>query len=136
MMDTTLIVIDSDEELARAQGAIARLVGSDNPADQARLNAQARLVAAYEETRWPPCVPSPVAVIAYLMDQHGMSRADMASLLGSPSRASEVLAGKKDLSLSMIRRLRARFGVPADLLIAEAPAKPPRPRRSAKQAAA
>ncbi|MEJ0075580.1 MAG: hypothetical protein WDO17_09055 [Alphaproteobacteria bacterium] len=41
----------------------------------------------------------------------------MVPILGTPSRVSEVLAGKKGLSLSMVQRLRARFRVPADLLL-------------------
>ena len=50
------------------------------------------------------------------MDQHGLSRADMVLYLGTPSRVSEVLSGKKGLSLTMAPRLRVRFSVPADLL--------------------
>jgi HTH-type transcriptional regulator/antitoxin HigA len=132
-MDATLIVIDSDAELARAQALIDRLMDSRNPADRARLEAQARLVAAYEEEKWPRKRASPAAVIEYLMDQHGLSRADMVPLLGTPSRVSEVLSGKKGLSMSMIQRLRGRFRVPADLLIPE-PTKI-KPRRRAKSAA-
>jgi HTH-type transcriptional regulator/antitoxin HigA len=51
------------------------------------------------------------------MDQHGVSRAEMAPILGTPSRVSEVLSGKKGLSLAMVQRLRARFAIPADLLL-------------------
>lgn len=132
-MDATLIVIDSDAELARAQDLVARLMRSTGPADRARLEAQARLIAAYEERRWPPRQPSPAAVIEYLMDQHGLTRADMVPILGTASRVSEVLRGKKGLSMSMVQRLRARFRIPADVLIPE-PAKV-RPRRRAKSAA-
>ena len=56
-------------------------------------------------------------VIRYLMDQHGLSRADMVPILGTASRVSEVLSGKKGLSMTMVQRLRARFGVPADVLL-------------------
>ena len=48
-MDATLIVIDSDAELARARALVDRLMASDNPADIARLQPQARLIAAYKE---------------------------------------------------------------------------------------
>ena len=67
------------------------------------------------------------------MDQHGVTRADLAPILGTPSRVSEVLSGKKQLSLAMVQRLRARFRVPADLLLPP-PAKAPR-RRTARSAA-
>jgi HTH-type transcriptional regulator / antitoxin HigA len=53
----------------------------------------------------------------YLMDQHGMTRADLVPLLGGAARVSEVLNGKTGLSMTMVRRLRERFGISADLLI-------------------
>jgi len=132
-MDATLILIDSDAELARARALVDRLWGSNDPTDIARLQAQARLIAAYEETKWPRCAPSTAELIRYLMDQHGLTRADLVPILGTPSRVSEVLRGKKGLSMTMVQRLRTRFRVPAELLL-----PPPNVsrRRSAKRAAA
>jgi HTH-type transcriptional regulator/antitoxin HigA len=130
-MDATLIVIDSDVELGRARALVDRLWDSEIPADTARLQAQARLIAAYEETKWPRRPPSTAELIRHLMDQHGLSRADMVAILGTPSRVSEVLAGKKELSMGMVQRLRARFRVPADVLI-----PPPEPAKRTKKRAA
>ena len=127
-MDATLIVIDSDAELARARALVDRLLTSDAPADIARLTAQARLIAAYEESKWPRQLPRTAEIIRYLMDQHGLSRTDMIPILGTASRVSEVLRGKKGLSMTMIQRLRTRFGVPADILL---PLPKARPRRRA-----
>ena len=133
MVDATLILIDSDAELARARKLVDRLWNSDDPADIARLAAQARLIAAYEETKWPRRPPSTAEMIRHLMDQHGLTRADLVPILGTASRVSEVLRGKKGLSMTMVQRLRARFRVPAELLL-----PPPKAshRRSAKRAAA
>src|SRR5579864_3677260 len=131
-MDVTLIVIDSDAECARARALVDRLWNSDDPASVARLQAQARLIAAYEESKWPRRPPTTAELIRHLMDQHGLTRADMVPLLGTPSRVSEVPRGKKELSMAMVKRLRERFRVPADLLI---PA-PKGARRAAKRAAA
>ena len=86
-MDATLIVIDSDAELARARALVDRLMASDQPADIARLAAQARLIAAYEQSKWPHRPPRTAEVIRYLMDQHGLSRADMIPILGTALRA-------------------------------------------------
>jgi HTH-type transcriptional regulator/antitoxin HigA len=133
-MDATLIVIDSDTELARARALVDRLMTSDRPEDIARLAAQARLIAAYEQSKWPRRPPRAADVIRYLMDQHGFSRADMIPILGTASRVSEVLRGKKGLSMSMIQRLRTRFGVPADVLL-PAPKTKPRRRASGTRAA-
>jgi HTH-type transcriptional regulator / antitoxin HigA len=133
-MDATLIVIDSPAELARARALVDRLWESDDQADTARLQAQARLIEAYERSLWPLRPPSTADLIRHLMEQHGLTRADMVPVLGTPSRVSEVLHGKKGLSMAMVQRLRARFHVPADALLP--PPKKAPPRRSAKRAAA
>jgi HTH-type transcriptional regulator/antitoxin HigA len=133
-MDANLILIDSATELARARALVERLWESRDPADVARLGAQARLIAAYEESQWPRRPPSTAALIRHLMEQHGLTRADMVPILGTPSRVSEVLAGKKGLSMAMVQRLRARFNVPADLLLP--PLKKAPGRASAKRVAA
>ena len=133
-MEATIIVIDSDAELARARALVDRLMTSDKPADIARLAAQARLIAAYEEEKWPPRLPSPAEVIRYLMDQHGLKRPDLVPLLGSADRVEDILRGRRHLTLAMVQRLRARFDVPADLLLP--PAVPPPARRATKEAAA
>jgi HTH-type transcriptional regulator / antitoxin HigA len=133
-MDATLILIDSETELARARALVDRLWDSEKPADVARLEAQARLIAAYEERNWPRRRPSTADLIRHLMDQHGLTPADMAPILGTASRVSEVLRGKTQLSMAMIQRLRARFRVPADVLIP--PPTRTGARRAAKRAAA
>jgi HTH-type transcriptional regulator/antitoxin HigA len=134
MMDATLILIDNDAELARARALVDQLWELDDPAAMARLEAQARLIAAYEERKWPPRPTSIADLICHLMDQHGLARADMVPILGTPSRVSEVLRGKKGLSMAMVQRMRARFHVPADLLLPP-PQKAPA-RRAGKRAAA
>ena len=131
-MDATLVLIDSDAEFVRARALVDRLWDSDDPADVARLQAQARLIAAYEQSKWPHRSPSTAELIRHLMDQHGLTRVDMVPILGTPSRVSEVLAGKKELSMAMVQRLRARFRVPADVLIP----LPKQARRGTKRAAA
>jgi HTH-type transcriptional regulator / antitoxin HigA len=133
-MDATLILIDSDSELARARALVDRLWNSNDPADIARLEAQARLIAGYEERKWPRRKPKAGDLIRHLMEQHGLTRADMVPILGTPSRVSEVLRGKKQLSMAMVQRLRARFRVPADLLLP--PPKKAASRRRARRKAA
>jgi HTH-type transcriptional regulator/antitoxin HigA len=133
-MDAMVVLIDSESELVRARALVDRLWGSNDPADIARLEAQARLIVAYEERIWPRRPASTAELIRHLMDQHDVKRANMVPILGTPSRVSEVLRGKKGLSMAMVQRLRARFRVPADLLI-PAPKKAST-RRPTKQAAA
>ena len=129
-MKAELIVIENDSDLAEVTALVEALMrqASQPDADStviARLRAQARLVEDYEWQRWPRKAPSVPQLLAYLMDQHGLTRADLAPLLGGPGRVSEVLNGKIGFSMTMVRRLRERFGISADLLI------PPGDRRSA-----
>ncbi len=111
MMKATLILIQNDADHSQAKALVDRLMTSENPADHAKLAAQARLIEAYERERWPPEVPRPsrADVLAYLLDQHELTRAALVPLLGTPSRVSEVMSGKRELSITMIQRLRERF---------------------------
>jgi HTH-type transcriptional regulator/antitoxin HigA len=116
-MLTELIVIENDADLAEANEMVAALMKSEAAGDIARLRAQAKLVEDYERRRWPRKAPSVPELLAYLMDQHCMTRADLIPLLGGAGRVSEVLNGKTGLSMMTVRRLRDRFGISADLLI-------------------
>jgi HTH-type transcriptional regulator/antitoxin HigA len=87
-MDATMILIDSDTELVRARGLIDQLWNSNDPKDIVRLEAQARLISAYEECKWPRRSPSVADMIGHLMDQHGLTRADMVPILAAVGRNS------------------------------------------------
>jgi HTH-type transcriptional regulator/antitoxin HigA len=116
-MKATLILIENDADHAQAKASVDKLMHSDNPADDAKIAAQARLIEAYERNRWPQKTPELAEVLTYLLDQNDLASADLVPLLGTPSRVSEVLSGKRELSITMIQRLRERFHVPADVLI-------------------
>jgi HTH-type transcriptional regulator/antitoxin HigA len=95
-MRATLIIVENDADHAQAKTLIGKLMSSKDPADQARMVAQARLVEAYEQARWPRRALSLPDLLRYLMDQHGLSRADLIPLLGTASRVSEVLSGSEN----------------------------------------
>ena len=81
------------------------------------LDALVTLVEAYEEKNFAIKEASPIAVIEFMMDQRGLSRKDLQPMIGSRARVSEVLSGKRPLTLAMIRALSAGLRLPADLLI-------------------
>ena len=116
-MKATLILIENDADHAEAKALVERLMRSEDRSDRARMVAQARLVESYERSRWSRGVPVLPELLRYLMDQHDLSRADLVPLLGTASRVSEVLRGKRGLSMTMVKRLRDRFHVSADVLI-------------------
>jgi HTH-type transcriptional regulator / antitoxin HigA len=83
------------------------------------LEALAILVEAYERKQWPMPTADPIETLRDHMDLNGFSRADLASVLGSSSRASEVLNRKRALNLAMIRAISAAWGLPVSLLVGE-----------------
>ena len=84
-MKATLFVIENDADHAEAKALIEKLMGSSDPADKARMAAQARLIEAYEHGRWPRRAPSLPDLLTYLMDQHDLSRADLVPCWGHPA---------------------------------------------------
>lgn len=78
------------------------------------------LVDEYEKKNFPIEAPKPVEAIKFRMDQLGLEQKDLASILGSKSRASEILSGKRSLSLRQIKLLYKELGIPAEVLIQEA----------------
>jgi HTH-type transcriptional regulator / antitoxin HigA len=129
-MKATLILIQNDADHVQAKALVDKLMASGSPADHAKLTAQARLIEAYEREKWPQKSPALSDVLTYLLDQHDLTRAALVPFLGTPSRVSEVMSGKRELSITMIQRLRERFHIPADALI------PPTNITSRKKAAA
>ena len=74
------------------------------------------LVMAYETERVPDLPMEPVDYLKASMDNRGLTQSDLARLLGSSSRAVEVLGGKRDLSKSVIRTLAGDWGLDANTL--------------------
>ena len=82
-----------------------------------QLEVLAIVIEKYEKENFPITSPDPIEAIKYVMDQHDLTQADMIPCFGSRSRVSEVLSGKKALTLEMIRNLRSQWGIPVELLI-------------------
>ena len=83
------------------------------------LELLAALIELYEEKHAPVPPPDPIEAIRFRMEQEGLRPQDLVPLLGSRSRLSEVLNGRRPLTLAMIRRLHQGLGVPADVLLGE-----------------
>ena len=87
-----------------------------------RYNVLAALIAEYEQRHWRIDPPDPGAAIRARMEQAGYTQADLARLLGSRSRASEILAGRRGLTMEQARRLHEAWHIPAEALIQPATA--------------
>jgi HTH-type transcriptional regulator / antitoxin HigA len=90
------------------------------------LKVLAILVEKYENEHFSIGMPSPIEAIEFRIDQLGINRAELSEIVGFPkSRISDVLNGKRSLSLDMIRALKAKLEIPADVLLGNARAEIP-----------
>ena len=88
-----------------------------NSEEYNELDVLSILVEDYESKNFPIKLPDPVEAIKFRMDQLNLNSSDLAAILGSKSRASEILNRKRKLSLSMIRTLHDKLKIPASSLI-------------------
>jgi HTH-type transcriptional regulator/antitoxin HigA len=128
--------VRTEAEHDAAVTRITQLMGAETGTEASdELDVLITLVDAYETRHFPINTPDPVTVIEFQMEQQGLTRKDLEPMIGSRARVSEVLTGKRALTLPMIRRLHAGLRIPVDLLIGVNEA-PPRPvRRSNRNSA-
>jgi HTH-type transcriptional regulator / antitoxin HigA len=84
-----------------------------------RLEVLTLLVETYEREHFPSQLPNPVEAIKFRMEQQNLKQGDLIPYIGSKSKVSEVLSGKRPLSLSMIRALHTGLAIPAKALLQE-----------------
>jgi HTH-type transcriptional regulator/antitoxin HigA len=126
-------LLSTDEDYQEALAEIERLWDAEPP-DEAQLELLAMLVHNYERSREPLPVLDPVEAIKFRMDQQGLTRKDLLPIFGTTARISEVLNGKRALTLEMIRKLHDAFAIPLESLIAPpAPAKKKASRKSKRR---
>ena len=115
-------VLRNEDEYNAALGEIDHLLDADPQPDSEayeRLEFLSVLVQAYEDVRFPrDDTMDPREIVAFMLEQKGLSRSDLAEWLGGRSRVSEFFSGRRNLSLRQIGSLTENLGIPADLLIA------------------
>ena len=114
-------VLKTEREYKAALAHVEQLMDQDAP-DEDELELWSLLVENYEEEHFPIAAPDPIEAIRFRMDQEGLTRADLLPYLQSKSKVSEVLSGKRPLSLSMIRALHTGLKIPAEVLVQESAA--------------
>jgi HTH-type transcriptional regulator/antitoxin HigA len=95
------------------------MLATRNTPEGDRLDILVTLVEAWEARHYKLDLPDPVAAIKYHMEQSGLAAQDLIPFIGGRNRVYEVLAGKRPLTLQMIRRLHEGLGIPAESLIKE-----------------
>ncbi|MEI6049244.1 MAG: helix-turn-helix domain-containing protein [Bacteroidota bacterium] len=89
-----------------------------NSPEGEELDLLSLLVEKYEQEHYPVEAPNPIEAIKFRMEQMNLKQADIAPLLGGKTRVSEVLNGKRALTLRMITLLNRYLGVPLESLVA------------------
>jgi HTH-type transcriptional regulator / antitoxin HigA len=114
-------VLRTAKEYNAAVAEVDRLLDA-NPkkgsTEHDRLEFLSVLIAAYEDAHLPePRNPTPQEAVDFFLEQHEMTRAELAPAMGGRSRVSDFFKGVRALSTSQMKALRELLGVPADLLL-------------------
>jgi len=113
-------IVKTEAEYNQTLSRIDDLMGAlPDTAEGDELELLVTLVEMYEEKAYPIDLPDAVGAIKFRMDQQNLKQKDLIQYIGSKSKVSEVLSGKRQLSLSMIRKLHAGLGIPAGVLLQE-----------------
>jgi HTH-type transcriptional regulator/antitoxin HigA len=113
--------IRSDDDHRAALSEIEALWGAEPGTERGdQLDALVALVDGYETRRWPIGMTEsfdPVDVLHFAIEEMCHSQAELARLLGSRSRASEILSRRRALTVAMIHDISRAWKMPAELLI-------------------
>jgi len=113
-------VIKSQRGYADALARLSALMDEEiapSSSKEAELELLALVIESYERSKVPPVIPDSIEAILFRMDQQQLGKKDLVPYIGSISKVSEVLARKRPLSLSMIRKLHTGLDIPAEVLI-------------------
>jgi HTH-type transcriptional regulator / antitoxin HigA len=109
--------IRTEKDYRRAVDRIDKLVTRPDAETNEELEVLTILVMAHEAQHVPDVPMEPIEYLKASMDNRGLTQADLSRLLGSTSRAAEVMGGKRELSKAMIRALAEGWGLDANTLI-------------------
>ena len=115
-------IIKTKAQHREALAEVERLVMDDprlGTPDGDRLELLAKLVEDYERERFPFARPDALSAIRFRMEERGLRQKDLATALGGKNRVSEVLSGKRALTLGMVRSLGQSLDIPTELLVRE-----------------
>lgn len=120
-MTTVPQVIDSDEELERAEEIVNRLLSKGeerlSPEEEKLLELISDLIEKYEDEHYPIPESTPTEVLNFLMEDRGLKQSDLLPVFGSSGIASEVVNGKRSISKTQAKKLAEFFNVSVELFI-------------------
>ena len=110
--------IKNEDDYKASLSEVERLFdAAPDTADGDRLDVLTTLLEVYEKNHYSIPSPDPVEAIKYWMESRGITRQELAPLMGSRARVSEIFNHRRGLTLTMIRNLHDKLGIPAEALI-------------------
>jgi HTH-type transcriptional regulator/antitoxin HigA len=117
-----LKIINTEDQYKKSLAEVERLIALD-PAlgtpEADHLELLSKLVEIYEKEHFHFDLPDPIEAIRFRMEEQGLMQRDLVPYIGSKSKVSEILSGKRPLTLQMIRALNAGLDIPAEVLLRE-----------------
>lgn len=112
-------VIHNDEELEAYTSALFQLTALENPSrsEVEAIELLTLLIERYEETNYPIPAADAVSVVRFLLEHQNLNQRDLIPQFGSESAVSMFLAKQRKLTLDQVRKLSARFKLPADVFV-------------------
>ena len=114
-------VIHNDQELAEYTETLFQLTALEkpSPSEAEAIELLTLLVDRYEQAHYSVPAADAVSVVRFLIEQQGLAQRDLIPQFGSESAVSMFLADQRKLALGQVRKLSARFKLPADVFIAK-----------------
>jgi HTH-type transcriptional regulator / antitoxin HigA len=112
-------VIHNDAELEAYTDALFRLTALESPSrhEMEAIELLTLLVERYEQEHYPIPAADPVSVVRFIIENQNLRQRDLIPQFGSESAVSMFLAGQRNLTLEQVRKLSARFNLPAEVFI-------------------
>jgi HTH-type transcriptional regulator/antitoxin HigA len=111
-------IIKTETEHKAALARIEKIFDAKSGSPEGdELELLTMLVEQYEEASVLIGLPDPIEAIRFRMAQQNLRNRDLIPYIGSASKVSEVLSGRRGLSIAMIRNLAQGLGIPAEVLI-------------------
>lgn len=121
-MTVTILPVRSAAEHTAATAHLRVLMDDSHSAARAdEIAAQAQLIEGFERVHFPIPTPDVITAIEFRMEQEGLKRPDLAKVLHiQRGRVSELLNGKRQFTVAMLRALHRHWRIPAEALLAGA----------------
>ena len=115
------LVIETEQEYQRMMGAFEKLMDKDDdrltPEDGRLLKLLATLIEEYENRQYPLPKSRPHEMLRHLLEEKRLKPSDLWPVIGSKSRVSEILSGKRSTSKAQAKRLADFFHAPIELFL-------------------